>query len=45
MSIVIIFLFSLALYSGLDLHGSFWVFAATLYTTNFIGTSLASKPS
>jgi len=41
MSIVIIFLFSLALYSGLDLHGSFWVFAATLYTTNFIGIVVA----
>ena len=41
MSIVIIFLFSLALYSALDLRGSFWVFAATLYTTNFIGASFS----
>lgn len=41
MSIVIIFLFSLALYSALDLRGSFWVFAATLYTTNFIGIVVA----
>ncbi|CAE7528062.1 abcG18, partial [Symbiodinium pilosum] len=41
MSVVVIFLFSLALYTALGLYGSFGVFFATLYTTNFIGIVVA----
>jgi len=41
MSIVVILLFSAALYLALGLAGSFWIFAMTLYITNFLGIVIA----
>jgi len=40
-SVVVILLFSTALYFSLALEGSFWLFTATLYVTNFIGIAAA----